>query len=93
MKVKKVQHSRVEPKEGDTPVPLRNSERSEGVREVCGQEHKYSLLKGWPACCRGPGEVTTLHTIWSVRKSPRGTSAKVCCLLRDGEATFWEQRQ
>lgn len=74
---------------------LRNSKRSKGVRKVCGgsrgQEHKQSVSKGWPACCRGPGVVRIPNTIWSVRKE--SVSAKLCCLLGDGEASVWEWRQ
>lgn len=58
-----------------------------------GQEYNHTLPKGWPACPRGPGAVRTPNAIWSVRWASLGASAKVCCMLGDGEATLWEWRQ
>lgn len=49
MEVRKLQHSSVEPKEGDPPVHLGNSKRSRGVREVSGGpggRDTHSLPKG-----------------------------------------------
>lgn len=87
VKVRKLQHSRREPKERDPPIHLGNSKSFEGR-----QGGEWGSWRPGAQALTAQGVACLLQRSWRERapNATWGPLPELCYVLKDGEAALWE---